>query len=117
MRGQPQLGLRRFVATTASMRSLSGPFGPGRHRRLGENKMRYFRLLSTLWKCSRVEGFRTIAERRTRAGRDDNLAHPGDDPIGGAEVGRTLAPAIEDQQLMPHQHGLSDNRTEAARPC
>src|SRR6516225_754060 len=109
MRGQSQLGLRRFMATTASMRSLSGPFGPGRHGRLAENKMRYFRLLSTPWKCSRVEGFRTIAERRTRRRADENRAQPGDDPICGVQVGRTFAPAVEDRQLMPHQHGLGDN--------
>jgi len=29
IRGQPQLGLRRFISTTASMSSLFGPFGPG----------------------------------------------------------------------------------------
>jgi hypothetical protein len=40
----------------------------------------------------------------------------GDDPIRGAQVGRTLAPAIEDEQLMPDQHGLGDNRTESTRP-
>ena len=44
-------------------------------------------------------------------------AHAGDDPIRGTQVGRTLAPAIEDQQLLPHQHGLGDNGTESARPC
>lgn len=42
---------------------------------------------------------------------------PGDQTICGAQVGRTLAPAIEDQQLMPHQHGLGDNGTKSARPC
>ena len=47
----------------------------------------------------------------------EQRSQPGDDPIGGAQVGRTLAPAIEDQQLMPHQHGLSNNGTEDARPC
>jgi hypothetical protein len=31
--------------------------------------------------------------------------------------GRTLAPAIEDGQLMPDQHGFGDNRTESTRPC
>src|SRR5437764_5612571 len=30
IRGQPQLGLRRFISTTASMSSLAGPFGPAR---------------------------------------------------------------------------------------
>jgi hypothetical protein len=41
----------------------------------------------------------------------------GDDPIGGAQVGRTLATAIEDQQLMPDERGFGNNGTESARPC
>jgi hypothetical protein len=46
----------------------------------------------------------------------EQRAQAGDDPIGGAQVGRTLAPAIEDEQLMPDQHGFSDNGTESTRP-
>ncbi len=41
----------------------------------------------------------------------------GGDAIRGAKVGRTLAPAIEDQQLMPDQRGFGINGTESARPC
>ena len=37
--------------------------------------------------------------------------------IRGAQVGRPLAAAIEDQQLMPDQHGFGDNGSESARPC
>src|SRR5438270_10047387 len=117
MRVQPQLGLRRFIATTASMRSFFGPFGPGLRPRSGENNMRYFRFLSTLWRCSRVEGFRTMAERSTRAGRMKKGTQTGDDPICCAQVGRTLSAAIEDQQLMPDQHGFGNNGTEPAGPC
>jgi hypothetical protein len=43
-------------------------------------------------------------------------AQAGDDPIRGTQVGRTLTPAIEDEQLMPDQHGLGENGTESARP-
>jgi hypothetical protein len=32
---------------------------------------------------------------------DEKRAQPGDDPICGTQVGRALAPSIEDQQLMP----------------
>src|SRR5580765_2736278 len=96
IRGQPQLGLRRFISTTASMSSFFGPFGPGRRPRLGENNMRYFRFLSKLSRCSRVEGLRTMAERRTRAGRIEKGAQSGDDTIRGAQIGRTLAAAIDD---------------------
>jgi len=46
----------------------------------------------------------------------EQRAQAGDDPIPGTQVGRTLAPAIEDEQLMPGQHGLGDNGTESSRP-
>jgi hypothetical protein len=46
----------------------------------------------------------------------EQRAQAGDDPIHGTQVGRTLVPAIEDEQLMPNQHGFSDNGTESTRP-
>src|SRR4029077_7541408 len=116
IRGQPQLGLRRFISTTASMSSFFGPFGPGRRPRLGENNMRYFRLLSTLWRCSSVEGFRTTAERRTCRAHEKG-AQSGDDTIRGAQIRRTLAAAIEDPQLMFDEHRLGNDGTEASWPC
>jgi len=48
---------------------------------------------------------------------DEERAQPGDDPIYGTQVWRTFASAAEDQQLMPYEYGLGDNRTESARPC
>ena len=48
---------------------------------------------------------------------DEKRAQPGDDPISDVQVGRTLAAAIEDQQLMSHQHRLGNNGTDSARPC
>ena len=39
-----------------------------------------------------------------------------DAPIPGTQVWRTLAPAIEDEQLMPDQHGFGDNGTESTGP-
>jgi len=41
---------------------------------------------------------------------------PGDEAIHGAQVGRTLAAAIEDQQLIPGQRGFGNNGTVSARP-
>ena len=40
----------------------------------------------------------------------------GDDPIRDMQVGLTLAAEIEDEQLMPDQHGFGDNGTECTRP-
>ena len=117
MRGQPQLGLRRFIATTASMRSLFGPFGPGRRPRWGENNMRYFRFLSTLWKMQQSGRLQNDGGTENACPAHEKGAQTGDDPIGGAQVGRTLAAAIEDQQLMPDQHGFGNNGTDSARPC
>ena len=43
----------------------------------------------------------------------EQRTQPGDNPIRGAQVGRTLAPAIEDEQLVPDQHRFGDNGTES----
>jgi hypothetical protein len=46
----------------------------------------------------------------------EQRTHTGDDPIRGTQLGRTLAPAIEDEKLKPDQHGFGDNRTESTQP-
>jgi len=79
--------------------------------------MRYFRLRSTLWRCSRVQGFKTMAERRTRAGRMNSLHKPAMIRSVARRSGARFAPAIEDQQLVSDQHGFGDNGTEPTRPC
>src|SRR6266702_5002939 len=76
IRGQPQLGFRCFISTTARMSSALGPFGPGLRRRVGENSTRYFCLLKALSRPSSVEGFRTIAERSRRVGRTKSAIKP-----------------------------------------
>ena len=40
----------------------------------------------------------------------------GNDPVGGTQVGCTLAPAIQHQQFIPDQYGFGDHGTESARP-
>ena len=65
IRGQPQLGLRCFISTTARMSSALGPCGPGFRRRFGENSMRYF----CSWLC---EGLAVSkASVRLRNGADE----------------------------------------------
>ena len=44
--------------------------------RLGENNVRYFRWISIWWKCIRVDGLRTMADLRTRAGRMRRVHQP-----------------------------------------
>jgi hypothetical protein len=48
MRGQPYLGLHRFIATMALMTSFDGPFGPGFLPPRGENSFRYLRFFKAL---------------------------------------------------------------------
>src|SRR5215469_6618822 len=47
IRGQPQVGLRRLIPTTASINSLAGPFGPG--RQCCELALRLARLRRSRW--------------------------------------------------------------------
>jgi hypothetical protein len=55
------------------------------------------------------------AENACRA--HEKGAQSGDDTIRGAQIGRTLAAAIEDPQLMFDEHRLGNDRTEASWPC
>ena len=46
----------------------------------------------------------------------EKSAQAGEDTIRRAQVGRTLATTIEEQQLIPDQGRFGDDRTESARP-
>src|SRR5690242_11194688 len=61
IRGQPQLGFRCFMSTTAAMRSWLGPFGPGFTGRFDEKSRRYFRCVSARCRFNSVDGLKTIA--------------------------------------------------------
>src|SRR6266851_3042288 len=76
MRGQPQVGLRCFIWTTASRSSWLGPLGPGLPLRWDEKSRRYFRFLKAWWRLKRVEGFRTMAERIRRGVRTKRAHKP-----------------------------------------
>ena len=55
--------------------------------------------------------------RTKKAGRaHEKGAQTGDNAIGRTQVGRTLASAIEDQELMFDEEGLGTYGTDAARP-
>jgi hypothetical protein len=55
------------------------------------------------------------AENACRA--HEKGAQSGDDTIRGAQIGRTLAAAIEDPQLMFDEHRLGNDGTEASWSC
>jgi hypothetical protein len=42
-------------------------------------------------------------------------AEAGDQAIGNAQVGRSLATAIQDEELMPSERGFRDEGTKATR--
>src|SRR5216684_6685214 len=46
IRGHPQVGLRRFMSTTAARTSRPGPLGPGFVGTLDEKSRRYFRRIN-----------------------------------------------------------------------
>ena len=86
MRGQPQFGLRLFHCDDGVDEVYVRSLRARADARAGwQTTARYFRFLSTLWKCSRVEGFKTTALRRTRARRMKRV-HNRDDPIAGAQL-------------------------------
>jgi hypothetical protein len=51
IRGQPHVGFRRFMSTTAAMTAWVGPFGPGFVGTLDEKRRRYFRCVSAPMKA------------------------------------------------------------------
>jgi hypothetical protein len=114
MRGHPQLGLRRFISTTASMSALSGPFGPGwsHVRRKQQVVFSFGQHVVEMQQGGRLQhdggtgNARRVHEKGTQAG---------DDTIRSPEVGSTLSAATEDPQLMFDQHRLGHDGTEAAR--
>ena len=59
-----------------------------------ENNMRYFRFLSTVWRCSRVAGLRTMAERRRRDGPMKKVHRPAIMRSAGRRLGARLRPRL-----------------------
>jgi len=87
------------MATTAAISSLVGPFGPGRPPHRGENSV----------EMQQSRRLQNDGGTKDRCRAHEHRAKAGDDPIRGTKVGRALAPAIENQQLMLDQHGFGEN--------
>ena len=113
IRGQPHLGLRRFMSTMASTSALDGPWGPVR-RRVGENSQRYLRVRRARWNSRIVDGLSTIAERITRAGRMNSAHTPARIRSDAPEIRRPVPRAIQNEQLLLDQDRFSHDRPQAA---
>jgi hypothetical protein len=60
-------------------------------------------------------GFQDDRAANPAATPHEERTHAGDHAIGGAEVGGTFPGAIEDQELLLDEHGLSHHGTRATR--
>jgi hypothetical protein len=113
IRGQPHVGFRRFMSTTAATTSRLGPGGPGFFRALGENSRPYFRVLSARMKAQERGGLQDNCGTDQPALAHEECTHANDDGIREAEIRCPLPGPIEDQQLL-EEHGFGDHRTGAA---
>ena len=63
-------------------------------------------------KIQEIAGFKTTAERRTRIGRMNRVHKPAMMRSEDRRLEARFPAPIQNQKLMSHQHGLSNNRTE-----
>src|SRR5215469_7205610 len=82
-RGQPQVGLRRFISMTASINSLAGPCEPGRCLRRTKTTGGTFVYAAPLWRCSRVEGLQNDGGTENACRTQEQRTQADDDPIPG----------------------------------
>ena len=78
--------------------------------------MRYFPFLNRFCRHSKVEGLQNDGGTEDACRAHEKGEQAGGKAIRDAQVGSTLAPAIEDEQLMPDQRGLGNHGTESPRP-
>jgi hypothetical protein len=60
------------------------------------------------------------ASEQWQSGKDEpaneECAYAADETIHSARVGRSIAPAIENEQLLPDHHGFGNHATDPTRP-
>jgi hypothetical protein len=93
IRGQSQLGLRRFISATASMSSLFGPFRGRRMPALGRKQQAVFSLRQHAVEIEQRGWLQHDCTTQKRAGFMKRTQKPANETLGGAEVGS----AIENQ--------------------
>src|SRR6516165_1763486 len=107
IRGQPQLSLRRFNSTTASMSSLLGPLGQADACACAKTTCGTFVWPARGGDAARVDGFRTMAERSTRAGFIKRVHRPAMKRSAGRRLGARLRPRW--RMRSPMNESLSDS--------
>ena len=91
------------LTTTASITCFVDPLGPGRRTRLGENISRYFCFVSILWNCSSADDFRTMADRKTRAGRINKVHKPATKRSAPRRFGARFRPTVQIRQRLQNR--------------
>jgi hypothetical protein len=106
-----QLGLRRFISTTATISSSSVQTCAYTGAKTTCDTFAFSA------GCGNGSGRLQNDGRTEKACRDDEqAAHNGDHTIRGAQVRRTLATSTENQQLMPDQHRFGNDHAKTSRP-
>ncbi len=82
--------------------------------RSDENNKRYFRLLSTAVEMQQSGRLQNDGGTKSACPGHEKSAQAGDDTICSAQIGRTLSTTIQNQQLMPDQHGFGNEGAESA---
>jgi hypothetical protein len=101
MLGQPQMGLRCFIATTASMSSFFGSLPARPTPALGRKQHAVLASPQHVVEMQQSGRLQNDGGAENADSAHEKSTQTGDDTIRGAQVGCTLAAAIEDQQLMP----------------
>jgi hypothetical protein len=113
MCGYPHIGLRRFISTTAWIKSAVGPFGLGFARFFGESGKPILSLHQCAMKTEKCRWLKCNRQTRASLRRNPsgNRIPRSGDP--GCEIRRTSPRAIEDQQLVLGNYGFCDYRAHA----
>ena len=117
MRGQPQPGVPPFHCDDGFDEFLVRSLGAA-----GSTPTRTRKQRPVLWFLQQLvqvqQGGRPQADGGTQDAcrAHEHGAQTGDDAIRGTQVGRTLAAATKDEQLMSDQHRFGNDGTESAWP-
>jgi hypothetical protein len=78
---------------------------------LGAKQHAIFLLAEQTMEAQQSGRFQNDGGTENPGGADEQSTQTGDEPIRNFQIGRAFAAAIEDQQLMPDQHGFGNHGT------